>query len=60
MVEGRGRWRFAERHRGGKRTGARIESLNIKADWGLATYDVRNAGVMNVSYELPFGNGRQF
>ena len=29
--------------------------LNIKADWGPATYDVRNAGVINVSYELPFG-----
>ncbi len=34
--------------------------LNIKADWGPATYDVRNAGVMNVSYDLPIGNGRQF
>ena len=32
---------------------------NIRADWGPATYDVRNAGVMNVSYDLPFGNGRQ-
>jgi hypothetical protein len=33
--------------------------LNIKADWGPATYDVRNAGVINVSYDLPFGKGRQ-
>ena len=33
--------------------------LNIRGDWGPATYDVRNAGVMNVSYELPFGNGKQ-
>ncbi len=33
--------------------------LNVRGDWGPATYDVRNAGVMNVSYELPFGNGRQ-
>ncbi len=32
---------------------------NIHGDWGPATYDVRNAGVMNVSYELPFGNGRR-
>jgi len=32
---------------------------NIRADWGPATYDVRNAGVINVSYDLPFGNGRQ-
>ena len=33
--------------------------LNVRGDWGPATYDVRNAGVMNVSYELPFGHGRQ-
>ncbi len=33
--------------------------LNIKADWGPATYDVRNAGVISVSYDLPFGSGRQ-
>jgi hypothetical protein len=32
---------------------------NIKADWGPATYDVRNAGVINASYDLPFGNGKQ-
>ena len=32
---------------------------NIRADWGPATYDVRSAGVINVSYDLPFGNGRQ-
>jgi hypothetical protein len=33
--------------------------LNIRGDWGPATYDVRNVGVMNVSYDLPIGNGRQ-
>ncbi len=32
---------------------------NIRGDWGPATYDVRNAGVINVSYDLPFGNGKQ-
>lgn len=32
---------------------------NIRGDWGPATYDVRDAGVMNVSYDLPFGNGMQ-
>jgi len=32
---------------------------NIRADWGPATYDVRNAGVINVSYDLPSGNSRQ-
>jgi hypothetical protein len=35
------------------------DPANIRADWGPATYDVRNAGVMNVSYDLPFGNGKQ-
>ena len=33
--------------------------LNVRGDWGPATYDVRNAGVINVSYDLPIGNGRQ-
>jgi hypothetical protein len=33
--------------------------LNIRADWGPATYDVRNAGVMSVSYDLPIGNGKR-
>ena len=32
---------------------------NIRADWGPATYDVRNAGVITVSYDLPFGYGKQ-
>ena len=32
---------------------------NIRADWGPATYDVRNAGVINVSYDLPISNGRR-
>jgi Carboxypeptidase regulatory-like domain len=35
------------------------DPVNVCGDWGPATYDVRNAGVMNVSYELPFGNGRR-
>jgi Carboxypeptidase regulatory-like domain len=30
------------------------------ADRGLATYDVRNIGVVTASYELPFGRGRRF
>jgi len=33
---------------------------DIRADWGLATYQVKNIGVINGVYELPFGNGRQF
>jgi hypothetical protein len=31
-----------------------------RADWGLATYDVRNIGVVTATYELPFGRGRRF
>jgi Carboxypeptidase regulatory-like domain len=33
---------------------------NLRADYGLATYDVRNIGVINGIYELPFGRGRAF
>jgi len=33
---------------------------NLRADWGLATYDVRNMGVINAVYELPFGHGKEF
>jgi len=31
-----------------------------RADWGLATYDVRNLGVVTATYELPFGEGRRY
>jgi hypothetical protein len=31
-----------------------------RADWGLATYDVRNLGVVTATYELPFGQGRRY
>jgi hypothetical protein len=31
-----------------------------RADWGLATYDVRNLGVITATYELPFGQGRRY
>ena len=33
---------------------------NLSADWGLATYDVRNMGVISGTYELPFGRGQKF
>ena len=33
---------------------------DIRADWGLATFHVKNIGVINGVYELPFGNGMQF
>jgi len=32
--------------------------FNLRADYGLATYDVRNVGVINAIYALPFGRGR--
>ena len=32
--------------------------FNLRADWGLATYDVRNMGVVSAVYELPFGRGK--
>ena len=31
-----------------------------RADWGLATYDVRNLGVVTATYELPFGEGSRY
>jgi len=34
--------------------------LNPKIDWGLATTDVRDSGVINATYELPFGAGKRF
>ena len=34
--------------------------FNLHSDWGLATYDVRNIGVLSASYSLPFGQSQQF
>ena len=34
--------------------------LNLHADYGLGTYDVRHVAVINGVYELPFGKGRAF
>ncbi len=34
--------------------------FDARADWGLATYDVRNLGVITESYALPFGRGKRF
>ncbi len=31
---------------------------DIRADWGPATYDVRNLGVISAVYELPIGRGK--
>ena len=32
--------------------------FNLRADWGPATYDVRNMAVVSTLYELPFGSGK--
>jgi hypothetical protein len=32
--------------------------FNLRADYGLATYDVRHIAVINGVYQLPFGRGR--
>jgi hypothetical protein len=37
-----------------------MNPFNLHADWGLATFDVRNVGVINGSYALPFGRGKAF
>ena len=34
--------------------------FNLRADWGPATYDVRNLGVINAIYDLPFGQGKKY
>jgi hypothetical protein len=34
--------------------------FNLKADKGLATFDVRNIAVINALYALPFGQGQRF
>lgn len=34
--------------------------FNLRADWGPATYDVRNVGVISALYALPFGKGERF
>jgi Carboxypeptidase regulatory-like domain len=34
--------------------------FNLRADKGLATFDVRNAAVINALYALPFGQGQKF
>ncbi|HEY4977773.1 MAG TPA: hypothetical protein VII25_01290, partial [Candidatus Acidoferrum sp.] len=34
--------------------------LNLRADKGLATFDVRHSGVVNVIYSLPFGRGQGY
>jgi hypothetical protein len=44
----------------GNAPGLASNPYNLHADWGLATYDVRNIGVVNAVYALPFGQGKAF
>ncbi len=42
----------------GNAPGLVMNPYDLRADWGLATYDVRNVGVLEGTYDLPFGRGR--
>jgi len=44
----------------GNAPGLASNPFNLAADKGLATYDARNVGVVNVLYDLPFGRGQAF
>jgi hypothetical protein len=34
--------------------------FNLRADWGLATFDVRHIAVIDATYALPLGHGKRF
>jgi hypothetical protein len=44
----------------GNAPGLVMNPFDLHADWGPATFDVRNVGVINGSYELPLGRGKTF
>ena len=44
----------------GNAPGLVMNPFDLHADWGPATYDVRNVAVINGTYELPLGSGRSF
>jgi len=44
----------------GNAPGLVMNPLDLRADRGLATYDVRNVGVIAASYTLPLGQGKRF
>ena len=33
---------------------------DVRADWGLGTFDVRSAGVISATYDLPLGHGKHW
>ncbi|HEX8713921.1 MAG TPA: carboxypeptidase regulatory-like domain-containing protein [Terracidiphilus sp.] len=44
----------------GNAPGLAANPVDVKSDWGPATYDVRNIAVIDGSYELPFGPHKPF
>jgi hypothetical protein len=44
----------------GNAPGLLSNPFDPRADWGPATFDVRNAAVITGSYQLPFGRGQHF
>ena len=44
----------------GNAPGLASNPYHLRADWGPATYDIRNMGVVNAVYALPFGRGKAF
>ncbi|MGH9352564.1 MAG: carboxypeptidase regulatory-like domain-containing protein [Terriglobia bacterium] len=40
--------------------GLAMDPGNLRADWGLSTFDVRSAAALNASYDLPVGRGKEF
>ena len=34
--------------------------FNLRADWGLATFDVRHMAILSGTYALPIGHGKRF
>lgn len=44
----------------GNAPGLVMNPYDLHADWGLATYDVRNVGVIDGSYALPIGHAARF
>ena len=44
----------------GNAPGLASNPLNLRADKGLATFDARHIGVINLLYALPFGRSQQF
>jgi hypothetical protein len=44
----------------GNAPGLVANPYNVRADWGLGTFDVRNAAVVTAMYDLPLGKGRHW